>query len=87
MDKLRKGDYVMALPETDGRYYVTNYSNGYRGYVIRVKRDGSGNIVVADRPDANDGYIVDPQYFKQINEQDPERDLTPPDADLFAALF
>lgn len=85
MGKLRKGDYVMALPETDGRYFVTNYSNGYRGYVIHVKR--SGGIVVANRPDANDGYVVDPKYFKQINEQDPERDLIPPDADLFAALF
>lgn len=85
MGKLRKGDYVMALPETDGRYYITCYANDFRGYVIRVKRDGT--VVVATRPEASDGYIVDPKYFKQINEQDPERDLPPPDADLFAALF
>ena len=86
MGKLRKGDYVVALPETDGRYYITCYANDFRGYVTRVKRDGT--VVVTARPNAgNGGYIVDPKYFKQINEQDPERDLPSPDADLFAALF
>lgn len=85
MGKLRKGDYVMALPETDGRYHITCHANDYRGYIIKVKREGT--VVVATEPDASDGFIVDPRYFKQINEQDPERDLPSPDADLFAALF
>ena len=85
MGKFAVGDYVEANLESNRHYSITNYSNGWRGYVRRV--DGDGIITVSDRKTGSGHmYTVSDRYFDFVVLLD-EGDPVVPDKDLFGFLY